>query len=291
MVVSPVKPTLEVRAVGAGDSEAVCRLLLEFRNPRMSKEDWRRMLFSYAWDGLPERGYALYAGGEVVGFLGTIFSKRRLAGREHLVCSLSSWLVREAYRTASMLLLKPILSRRDCTIVNCTPSPRAYDIFKKLGFVPLESRRLLLLPIVGPSLVGGSFTGVVREMLPALPPDEQRICRELSAVNGVHHVLLRRGSQQCYLIATRLRVKRLPFAELHYIGNRDFFWSNRALAHWAFLCSFRRPMLALDRRFADGRPVGFALSRNMRRLYRPLLTGTPPGAIDNLYSELMSLKM
>jgi hypothetical protein len=282
---------LEVRAVGASDFEQIYPLLKEFNNAKMREGDWRDMLFDYHWEGRPERGFALYARDEVVGFLGTIFSKRRIGGREQLVCNTSSWIVKEPYRTASMLLLRPVLALRDCTIVNLTPTQRSYEIFKKLGFKPLESERLLLPPPISLRFRHGSFTSDLSEIAPHLDADERTICRDLSPVDGVHQVVLKCAGRQCYVVATKLKVRGITFAELHYIGDREFFWKNRALAHWALLKTMGAAGVALDRRFAGERTVHFAIRRSANRLYRPQFPDTPPSALDNLYSELMTVKI
>ena len=52
------------------------------------------------------------------------------------------------YRSDVLKLLTPILKLRDHSILNPTPSPVAYGIFPQLGFVPLESERLIL-PLPG----------------------------------------------------------------------------------------------------------------------------------------------
>jgi hypothetical protein len=285
------RQVLEVRAVGANDFEQIYPLLKEFNNPKMRERDWRDMLFDYHWEGRPERGFALYAGNDVVGFLGTIFSKRRIGGREQFLCNTSSWIVKEPYRTASMLLLKPVLALRDCTIVNLTPTKRSYEIFEKLGFKPLESERLLLPPPISFQFVRGSFVSDPNKIVPHLDADEGMIFRDLSGVAGVYHVLLKYAGRRCYVVATKLKVRGLPFAELHYIGDRDFFWSNRALAHWALLQATGAAGVALDRRFAGERNVRFAIHRSTKRLYRPQFPDTPPEAVDNLYSELMTVKI
>ncbi len=285
------RQVLEVRAVGADAFEQIYPLLKEFKNPKMTERDWRDMLFDYAWEGRAERGFALYAGDEIVGFLGTIFSSRRIDGRDVLLCNTSSWIVREPYRTASILLLKPVLALRDCTIVNLTPTKRSHDIFEKLGFKQLESERLLLPPVILPWARGASFITSPNEIAPLLDADERIICRDFSSVDGVRHLLLRRSGRQCYIVATRLQVRHVPFAELHYIGDHNFFWSNRALAHWALLRTMRVAGIALDRRFAGERNIRFAIRRSTRRLYRPQFHDIVPSAIDNLYSELMTVKI
>jgi acetyltransferase (GNAT) family protein len=129
---------IEVRSTGSEAFEDILPLLQRFPTPRITKDDWRWMLFRNAWSDNPGHGFALYEGGKAVGFIGTIFSNRRLLGRMEPICSLSSWIVLEEHRNASLLLLKPIMALRDFTIVNLTPAPVVYEIFSK----PADRQRL-----------------------------------------------------------------------------------------------------------------------------------------------------
>ncbi len=283
---------LEVRAVGAESFDDIYPLLLSFGNRKMQREDWRHMLFTYPWWTGSERGYALYAEGTAVGFIGTIFSPRSIAGRAEVFCNASSWIVREEYRGASIMLLRPLLALRDCTILNLTPTERSYDIFKKLGFKELESARLLLLPIANPaSLAGGSYSSDREAFLDDLTQDERAIQRELVASPGLVQVVLRRGDRRCYLVAVLRRVKRVPVADVLYVGDREFFWRHRALAHLALWQTLGAAAIDIDARFARNGRARFAIRRSAKRLYRPAHGGLAPDAIDHVFSELMVLKI
>ncbi len=290
MVAAP--PAIEVRAVGAEAFDDVYPLLLDFKNRKMSRDDWHRMLFSYRWWPGRERGFALYAGGSAVGFMGTIFSKRRILGRDEVFCNTSCWIVRDEHRSASILLLKPVLALRDCTIVNLTPTARSYEIFSKLGFKPLESEQLFLPPLASPrSLLGGSFTSDPARVAAALDPLERELHDDLATSPRAHRILLRHANRTCYVVATLKRVKRVPLAEIHYAGDRDFFWEHRALAQLAALRTMGAAGLAIDRRFAPATLPAGTLRRPAKRLYRPAHPDTPPTAIDGLFSEMIALKI
>jgi len=285
---------IEVRAVGVEAFDDIHPLLLEFPTKKMSKEDWRSMLFTYPWSDSPHRGYAVYADGKAVGFLGTIFSTRPLAGRMERICSLSSWIVLKEYRHASLSVVTPVLKLRDFTILNPTPSPVAYEIFHKLGFQPLESERLIIPPLPGPSEAARAFEGSIarsREVLESeLTGDELAIYRDLSSCRVAQHVLLRRDGRKCYVVATPIHRKGIPFAEIQYIGDRDFFWEHRILVHAALLRSTRAVGLWVDRRFAAGHRTPLALRWPAPRLYRPARKEITPDMIDGLYSEMMGLR-
>jgi hypothetical protein len=284
----------EVRAVGEEAFEDIHPLLCGFPTKGMSKEDWRRMLFSYRWSDNPQRGYALYVDGKAVGFMGTIFSTRILGGREERVCSLSSWIVLPEHRDASIKLVTPVLRLKGHTVLNPTPSPVAYDIFKKLGFLPLESERLVLPPLPGLLEAGralsGSFSVSREDLERELVGDERRLYDDLSSCAVARHALLRRGTRTCYVVATPIHRRGIPFAEVQYIGDRDFFWDHRILAHAAFLASTRATGLWVDKRFATGRRTPLAFRWPSRRLYKPTRKEITPEMIDGLYSELMGLR-
>jgi hypothetical protein len=285
---------VDVRPVGEADFEAIYPLLLDFDNPRMAKDDWRRMLFTYPWCTEPYRGFALFAEGQAVGFMGTVFSSRPVAGRLERFCNTSAWIVREPYRHASILLLKPLLALRDHTILQLTPNATSYQIFKKLGFKELESEQLLLPPVPAGfgdlrSLSGGSFATSRESLLSQLTGEEKALYRDLAGKTSTSHVLLRRGERRCYLVATPSHRKGLVFADLQYIGDREFFWQNRLLAHAAFSRAMGAVALALDSRFASGYATPFASRRPAKRLYRPSRPEITPLMIDGLYSEWMYL--
>jgi len=284
----------EVRAVGAEAFDEIYPLLRGFHTKRMTREDWRRMLFSASWSDNPHRGYALYADGKAVGFIATIFSKRTLGGRVEPMCSLSSWIMLPDYRSGVLQLLMPILKLRDHSVLNPTPSPVAYGIFSKLGFVPLESERLILPPLPGlrdtAGALSGSFTASKRELERELTGEERTLYEHHSWCTAARHVLLRRGERQCYLVATPMHKKRLPFAEIQYASDWDLFWELRLLAHAALFPSTRAVALFVDKRFVGRRKPLLSVAWPRLRLYRPAHKGIQPQMIDGLYSEMMNLK-
>ena len=284
----------EVRAVGAEAFEEIYPLLRQFPTAQMGKEDWRRMLFATRWSDNPQRGYALYADGKAVGFIGTLFSKRYLAGRVEPICSLSSWIMLPDHRDGVLTLLMPILKLRDHTILNPTPSPSAYEIFFKLGFRQLEAERVIVPPV--PRLreasraFVGSFSRSRTDLERELTGDDRTLYQDHSSCAAAQHVLLRNGERRCYVVATPVHKKRLPFAEIQYVSDWDFFWEHRLLAHAALLPATRALALFVDKRFAGGRRTPLLATWPCRRLYRPARKEIEPQMIDGLYSELMNLR-
>lgn len=286
---------VEVRSVGDDGLDEIFPLLSLFNSPRMTREDWQRMLFRCSWPGAgPVRGYALYAGGKAVGFYATLFSTRPFRGSTERFCNPACWAVLEEYRAASLLLLKPVLALRDCTVVHLTPSPTAYQVYARLGCKPLESEVLFLPPLPGPAQavrgLKGSFTSDPAVLERELKGEELQYFRDLRTAPMASHVLLQRGGRQCYVVATPTRRKGVQIAAVRYLGDRAFFWEHRILAHVALAKAMGTVVLEVDARFAERRRVPFALRHPARRSYAPARPDITPDAVDGLYSEWMGLR-
>jgi hypothetical protein len=282
--------------VGPEAFEEIYPLLVRLRNGAMSKADWRWLLFEYPWAASPPRGWALYADGKAVGFIGAVFSARSLLGRVEKFCNPSSWIVLEEYRYASALLLRHILALKDHTILSQWLSPAAYKVSSTVDLRPLESEQLVLPPIPRPTeairALRGSFTLAPEEIRAELTGAERTMHEDMSSSPVARHVLLRRGDRQCYLVATPCRKWGVPYADVQYLGDREFFWEHRILAQAALVRAMGTAglIVAVDRRFLVGRPPPLAQRLKLVRLYRPAREDITPMMIDGLYSENMGLR-
>jgi hypothetical protein len=286
----------KVQSVGPEAFEEIYPLLGQLPSRAMSKQDWRWLLFEYPWAPGPPRGWALYVDGRPVGFIGAVFSARPLRGRVEKFCNPSSWIVLEQYRYASALLLRPIMALKDHTILSQWLSPAAYQLSATVGLRPLESEQLVLPPIPRPAeairALRGSFTLAPEEIRAELTGDERTMHQDMSSSPVARHALLRRGGRQCYLVATPCRKWGVPYADVQYVGDREFFWEHRILAQAALALAMGVAGLtvAVDRRFLVGRPPPLAQRMRMLRLYRPAHDAITPMMIDGLYSENMGLR-
>jgi hypothetical protein len=286
-----------VGKVTAGMFDDVFPLLVGFGDRRMSKEDWRRTLFQYAWPAPgDDRGYGLFDRDKLVGFIGTLFSEREIDGRTERFCNLSSWIVSKSYRARSLELLVPIFRLTSHTIVASTPSPFTIRVFTRFGFQVLDDDVRLLLPLATPRELGGLRGAPVTtdpdQVRAALAGEELRCFDDHRSSIGAH-VLLRRGGRRCWATATAMHFKRCRFALLNHIGDPELFWECLPLAKWGFLRALGTPALAVDSRFAAGRPAPFAVSWRLScpRLYRPAHGDLDRTKVDGLYSELVGLRM
>jgi hypothetical protein len=287
----------DLRAVRPEDFEALHPLLLQFSNPRMTREDWRRLLFDLAWStDEPTRGYALFDGPRAVGFLGAIPSTRTVSGRTRRFINLSSWLVEEPYRAESLKLVLPLLADKGRTIVNLSPSPQASEIFTRLGFQALETEQVLVPLVSGvKDLVPRVGVGVrtrldrIRE---ALDPPGQALLDDMKGTQA-GQALLTVGDHVCHVIATRSPWKaHWRLAHVQYASDWDLFWRHPARVAGAFLRVFGTMGLRVDGRHVRGPLPAFSVRKALPlpHLFRPEDAAVTPELVDGLYTEAVGLR-
>ena len=84
-------------------------------------------------------GYVLKCDNEIVGFLGTIFSQRKINNKNYIYCNLHTWIVNKSHRLNSYLLLLPLIER-NCLIMTFTPVKSLIGLYQKFGFEKLEMK-------------------------------------------------------------------------------------------------------------------------------------------------------
>ena len=87
-------------------------------------------------------GYILQNRNKTVGFLGTLFSKRKIGNKTFLFCNIHSWLVDTKHRIASLILFKKILKKSVITVL--TARPGLNSAFLKMGFKSLQMKYRIL---------------------------------------------------------------------------------------------------------------------------------------------------
>ena len=287
----------EVRPVHPEDFDALLPLLMRFRNPRMTREDWRRMLFDLPWTtGEPTRGMALWDGPRAVGFLGAIPSERTIQGRTRRFVNLSSWFVEEAHRAESLKLVLPLLADRKRTIVNLSPSPAAAEIFKGLGFKPLETEQVLVPLVTGVTdllpRVGVGVRTRLDRVREALDAPGRALLDDMKGTQA-GQVLLTAGGRACHVIATRSVWKaHWRLAHVQYASDWDLLWRHPARVAGAFLRVFGTMGLRVDGRHMPAAPPPFSVVKALAEphLFRPEDAGVTPAHVDGLYTEAVGLR-
>ena len=274
--------------------ERIYPLIEFFDMEDMNRDDWFQLL-SKRW--FPEHdhfGYVLLDDERVVGFLGVFFYQRTINGTLHDLCSFFCWHVLEEYRRQSLLLLKPVLNRKNLTITSLTPSPGATLIWDRFKFRQLEDQVIIfpLLPSFSPHSALECITDPDR-IQSLLTGEDKKIfadhvfpvCRHLLIVDKEH-----KDGASCYLLYNRVQKKGMHFSQVCYFSNYSLFARAFPRLQWIFFKQHRTIFTLIDKRLlGEGKPgPGFSYTLRYPRRYRS--DDLQPEQVDNLYAELLLLQ-
>jgi hypothetical protein len=275
---------MEIRRATPEMFDDIYGVLSEFGGA-LVKDDWRRLL-DYRFSDQDYRGWVGVVNGEVVGFLGAIFSER--GGARY--CGLTSWIVKKQHRKGNLKLLAPMFELKDHTLLNFSASPFTAALFKRLGFGVLDEE-LVLIPAVTPRLAPRGFEVVTshREIEQLLDPAEHKAWVDHQPYR-LDHVVVRRGGEHCWVAASKTKLKRMPVSHLHHVSNPRLFSELINVVQRELFCANRTVLSVVDRRLVAGHPMPGSVRWRLAqpRLYRPA-TPAPQGPIDSLYTELVLL--
>lgn len=274
----------------------VLELLRQFNvnNPGITREDWQS-LFNYRWKSPDDPlGFVLVDEDKIVGYLGTICSRRTIEGRREKFCNITSWVTDKNHRQQAIMLLTPILKLADYTITNQTPAKHIHPLFTKLGFQELERKRVILFPFP-------EFKRLVSASGFHATTDKNLIVKILkepdAAIFKDHlpfqcgHLLIYNDETYAYAVFTKTKGRKYHFSHVHYISNKPVFFANLNKVRLHLLMSNRTLFTMIDSRFVGGAKIPHS---RMAEWANPTLYKSAtlhPGQIDNLYSELIILHL
>jgi len=280
-----------VRKAMGDDFERVYPLLLEFKNPYIRKSEWNRLFIDHWGEAKGHFGYVMLDGEEAVGFLGLLFSRRTVRGRERRFCNLTSWIVREPYRGRSLFLLLPVLQERDTTLVDLTPSAEVYALLRKAGFQDFETRQRILFPVPahGPEC---TVTFDRAALDSSLDPESLRIFMD-HPFPGCRHALIESPKGRCYVVLNRMVRRKKPYfmAVIQHLSDREAFVKCAGRAVTRICLHLQVLALFADERLLGGVRIPLSVTRalNRPRVFRSETFGAED--MDGLYSESLVLNI
>jgi len=254
-----------------------------------------KAIFEYPWERDETHcGLILVDGDRTVGFLGMIFSRRKIDDKIEKFCNLTSWYVHEDYRSRAIAMILPLHGMQGYTITDLTPAKNVYTIQNKLGFKDLDAAGRLLLPF-GRRLLQPHYDAT--DLTHDSAAIETRLTGQDLTIFNDHrpyqceHFLLTGKDRYCYIIYTKLKRKRFPYAHLHYISDPELFGIAYRVIRKSLLAHAKTYFLLVDSRMVKNQklPVSFCLPYRAPKQY--LSASLKPEQIDNLYSELVMLNL
>ena len=272
-----------VRPAQVGDVGAVVELLHTHMNAKITRERWARLL-DYPWrpEGV-ERGWLVEDGGDVVGFMGTIYSDRVIGGAVRRFCDLSSWYLLADYRGDGTgdELLQSGMAQPGVTYQTMTARRATGRKIRALGFSVLDDSRSLFRPTAAP---GG--LPVLRDLAAIrdrLDP-AQRAVFDAHAGFDLHHAIV----GDTWLVWQRkLKGDAIAYHEILHASDPAFL-SSHAPGIADGIVTGERGVLAIDTRFmAPGDDPGTVEAIRLPRWYRS--ADVAPRDVDHLHSEVILL--
>ena len=280
----------KVRPAVASDIETVCRLLHEQMNRRLLPERWRRIT-SYGWlEHKPDFGRVVDDGGRIVGFVGSVYADREIAGRRERVVSMSSWYLDKAYRGQGLgFELMGSATADDCmTYTMITVSPRNLAMLPKLGYRILDHDRHVWSASGRPA-AGLEIEQDVARILARVDPTQRRMLQDHAGL-PVHPVLISAGDGSCLAVfSVKKKGEDVTYFDAMHLSDPEFFAAH-AQAIADTLLPPGKAVLAVDRRLLAGHKAdGTVESIPVARYYKSQRLA--PSEVDNLYSELLLLDL
>lgn len=129
---------IKVEEATEEDFDKIYALLMQLNSTTISRKTWQKT-FKDPFNAKGPPGYILKDDEQVVGFLGTIFSKRLINNQEVTFCNMHSWIVEEKYRRNGLLLLSRIHKLRDVVLTNFSASTGPFQILKQLKWKEVDN--------------------------------------------------------------------------------------------------------------------------------------------------------
>jgi hypothetical protein len=257
-----------------------------------AKDRLYRPLFETSWENSElERGFVLLQGGEVVGFIGTLFSARRIENREINLCNLTTWKVKEGSRSQSVELLFPILKRKEHIITGLSLAPHVYPVYKMLGFRDLETCLTVFAPTVFAETKDRVESVFQIDLIRGHLNSDEKIVLDDHLKYECKHAVFFGESGYVYVVLSLSKKMHIPCVYIHHISNKDFFVRHHPSIVSRLMTIYRAPFVVTEGRYLDGYhlPLTLRYRLNVPRMVKGQMIDHK--FIDSLYSELIVLNL
>ena len=166
---------------------------------------------------------------KIVGFMGTIFSKKIINGSEYDYCNIHSWIVDEQNRINSFFLLTHLFEK-DITLTAFTPVRSLVGLLEKFEFKKMQINYKLVFGINNILNQKKRFTFLRNEseILKILNKDEIKIYKSYRKLPYEKFIIIDDFNKPKYIfiIASKIKKKRIQTLSFFYVSNISEFKKN-----------------------------------------------------------------
>ena len=169
-------------------------------------------------------------GNNIVGFMGTIFSKRIFNNIEYIYCNIHSWIVDETYRINSFLLLTPLIGLK-ITLTAFTPVRSLIGLLKKFEFKKIRMKYKVVcffnffVSQKKNNYIIEKKNSIIREKL---NENDLKIYENYYKLPYEKFIIMDKvdTSKYIFIVASKVKKKRINILNLFYISNNSEFKKN-----------------------------------------------------------------
>ncbi len=277
--------SVEIAPIMDVDVPAVADLLHANLNDEVP---WAQSCLTMPWKvKAPNHGFLLRDGQVVVGACVAFYSERLVAGKAERFCNVGAWYVLPAYRFHSIQLLRTLLAQKGYHFTCLSANETVLAIIARLKFRSLDMSAALIPNLPWPTVPGRTRISEEPDVIErTIAGAELELYRDHAKALAVHHHVLLRGQESCYIMHREFRYRDRPlYAVLLHVSNPDLFRrALRSLTRHLLVCHGLVAVLGELRIIGDRPRLSFELNAWPKMYSSPSLE---PEQIDNLYSELV----
>ncbi len=246
---------------------------------------------TYRWlDDKPDFGRIAMVDGQLVGFVGMVYSDRVLEGRRHRIANICAWCLNKAHRKAGFgfELMRSAIADEAMSYTILTSSSRSVSLLDAIGYSILDDDRRIWI-------AKGVPAGLEIE------DDPSRILRRVDSIArdmlrdhdglAIRPLLVADRTGSCLAVFSVAKKRDdVTYYDVLYLNNPLFFATRAQTIADSLLPRDRKAVLAADTRLLQGHACDGTVERLLvPRYYRSSTLRS--GQIDNMYSELQLLDL
>ena len=273
------------------DFDQVYPMLLEINGSRLNQEAWKQLFINH-WSDEKYCGFKLVDGTKTVGFMGLIFSKRTINGKNVKIANRTSTVIDRQYRGRGLAhrLIGSVNYLSDYTITTTSGNAVVIKVLKSLGHIEFETKNRFILPfpaihyIVNPK--NYCFKNDIEKE--SLSNSDKKIYEDHLKFK-CEYLYIKEKNQYCFAVFTLIRKKKIKLARIHYISNKNLFFKRIYEINTLLILCCKVLGVVVPERFCRGRKIIFSLVFPLTnpRVFKS--STLQPTEIDSLYSELIVL--
>jgi len=176
-------------------------------------------------------GYVIKIKNKIVGFVGTLLSKRKINNKNYLYCNIHTWIVDRHHRIVSHLLFDPLIKKK-CIITVLSPQNRLVKTFHKMGFKVIGMNYKIVFLNFFLSFFHKNYFKIESQFSKIkvkLTKEDLQIYKDHSNPSFIRFVIMDKKSKSNFTFVVAKIIKKKGYfnvLNILYVSNINFFQKN-----------------------------------------------------------------